>query len=232
MDALPHGLLVLDGQLSVRRSNPRYCEMLATTPEETVGRRLFELSNGLWDVSGVRALVEGGGHRFRPRQRRARARHVGRRLARPAARARGPAEGSSLRPRALLHLHGGGRCPDATMPGPREATRDRDELIARAAHELRGPFGSMANWAHLLSQGLEGRRAPAARPGRHPPGAQGGDADHRRAVRPGAAPRRQTPPSGRPRRPRPHRRHGPREAHGRPPRKRESSSRSCATCRA
>ena len=42
---------------------------------------------------------------------------------------------------------------DATVPGPREATRDRDELIARAAHELRGPFGSIANWAHLLSQG-------------------------------------------------------------------------------
>jgi signal transduction histidine kinase len=28
----------------------------------------------------------------------------------------------------------------------------QDELIARAAHELRGPLGSIANWVHLLSQ--------------------------------------------------------------------------------
>ena len=28
----------------------------------------------------------------------------------------------------------------------------QDELVARAAHELRGPLGSIANWVHLLSQ--------------------------------------------------------------------------------
>jgi signal transduction histidine kinase len=31
-------------------------------------------------------------------------------------------------------------------------TSTQDELIARAAHELRGPLGSIANWVHLLSQ--------------------------------------------------------------------------------
>ncbi len=30
-----------------------------------------------------------------------------------------------------------------------------DELIARAAHELRGPLGSIANWIHLLSQSTQ-----------------------------------------------------------------------------
>jgi two-component system CheB/CheR fusion protein len=34
----------------------------------------------------------------------------------------------------------------------RRETSSQDELIARAAHELRGPLGSIANWVHLLSQ--------------------------------------------------------------------------------
>jgi two-component system CheB/CheR fusion protein len=37
---------------------------------------------------------------------------------------------------------------------PREAS-SQDELIARAAHELRGPLGSIANWVHLLSQSAQ-----------------------------------------------------------------------------
>jgi signal transduction histidine kinase len=31
--------------------------------------------------------------------------------------------------------------------------RGADEIVARAAHELRGPLGSISNWVHLLSQG-------------------------------------------------------------------------------
>jgi signal transduction histidine kinase len=41
--------------------------------------------------------------------------------------------------------------PDTDAANPRE-TSPQDELIARAAHELRGPLGSIANWVHLLSQ--------------------------------------------------------------------------------
>ena len=43
------------------------------------------------------------------------------------------------------------RVEDAHAAKRRE-TSSQDELIARAAHELRGPLGSIANWVHLLSQ--------------------------------------------------------------------------------
>jgi len=153
IDALPHGLLLLDGQFRVHRTNPRYCEMLATAPEETVGCSLFELSNRFWDVTGVRALMEEAGTVSGPGgvelerdmsaggSRTLRARVRVRRL---------KPQASGPEPYFLFMVEDAGH--DATVPG-REAIRDRDELIARAAHELRGPFGSIANWAHLLSQG-------------------------------------------------------------------------------
>src|SRR5262249_37718759 len=31
-------------------------------------------------------------------------------------------------------------------------TASGDDLVSRASHELRGPFGSIANWVHLLSE--------------------------------------------------------------------------------
>ena len=37
----------------------------------------------------------------------------------------------------------------------RREPSSQDELIARAAHELRGPLGSIANWIHLLSQATQ-----------------------------------------------------------------------------
>jgi two-component system, chemotaxis family, CheB/CheR fusion protein len=151
VDALPHGLLLLDGQLRVRRSSPRYCEMLATTMEDIVGRPLFELSNGLWDRSEVRALVENAGSASAPgsveleREPPAGGPRV---LRVRVGRLKAPA--SDHEPFLVFTVE------DATpkaVPTLRDAALDRDELIARAAHELRGPLGSMANWAHLLSQG-------------------------------------------------------------------------------
>ena len=61
IDALPHGVLVVDCALRVRRANSRYFELLAAAPDETIGRELFELSGGLWRAESIRTLVERAG---------------------------------------------------------------------------------------------------------------------------------------------------------------------------
>ena len=44
---------------------------------------------------------------------------------------------------------------DAVAEQTKKESSSQDELIARAAHELRGPIGSIANWVHLLSQSTQ-----------------------------------------------------------------------------
>jgi two-component system CheB/CheR fusion protein len=149
--ALPQGILLLDGELRVLRANPRYCAIAATADEDTVGRSLFELSRGLWDVPAMRALVEGaragegGSVDVEVNVGDARAR-----LVRVHVR---PLEGTpSAAGRLLVVIDDDVRAGAA--PAERAGYLDggRDEIIARAAHELRGPLGSISNWVHVLSQ--------------------------------------------------------------------------------
>jgi two-component system CheB/CheR fusion protein len=149
LDALPSGVLVVDAELLVLRANARYCELAGTVVEETVGVPLFELSDGAWKSPVVRGLVDD-----------ARAGRAGRaevefdpatghrRVVRVDAR---PLPGAGRR--VLLVVDG----EAGAGPGARKARPDedgsRDEIVARAAHELRGPLGSISNWVHLLSQG-------------------------------------------------------------------------------
>lgn len=60
VQAVREGLLVLDDQLHVQTVNRAFCRMFATTPEETVGRRIYDLGNHQWDIPGLRMLLEDG----------------------------------------------------------------------------------------------------------------------------------------------------------------------------
>jgi two-component sensor histidine kinase/PAS domain-containing protein len=51
-------LLVLDGALTIEAANPAFLGNFEVTPEETVGRRLYDLGNGQWNIPELSRLLE------------------------------------------------------------------------------------------------------------------------------------------------------------------------------
>jgi len=58
VETLREGLLVLEPDLTVRFANRAFCNTFAVAPEHTVGRKLYELGDGQWDIPELRALLE------------------------------------------------------------------------------------------------------------------------------------------------------------------------------
>ena len=58
VETIREGLLVLDPDLTVRFANRSFGRTFAVTPEDTVGRKLYELGNGQWDIPELRSLIE------------------------------------------------------------------------------------------------------------------------------------------------------------------------------
>ncbi len=57
VETIREGLLVLDPDLTVRFANHSFGNTFAVTPEDTVGRKLYELGNGQWDIPELRSLI-------------------------------------------------------------------------------------------------------------------------------------------------------------------------------
>jgi chemotaxis protein methyltransferase CheR len=55
---ISEGLLVLDSDLTIRFANRSFCDTFAVAPGDTVGRKLYELGNGQWDIPELRSLIE------------------------------------------------------------------------------------------------------------------------------------------------------------------------------
>ena len=58
VDTVREGLLVLSGDLRVRNASRSFYEHFHVTPERTVGRLVYELGNGQWDIPELRRLLE------------------------------------------------------------------------------------------------------------------------------------------------------------------------------
>ena len=59
-------LLVLDSNLRVIVASPSFYRVFKTSTEHTLGRRIYELGNGQWDIPALRNLLDrllpGNGH--------------------------------------------------------------------------------------------------------------------------------------------------------------------------
>lgn len=57
VDTLREGLLVLAADLTVVSANRSFLRMFKTAELQTIGRKLYDLGNGQWDIAGLRQLL-------------------------------------------------------------------------------------------------------------------------------------------------------------------------------
>ena len=167
VDTATGPLLVLDRDLIVKRANQSFYKSFRVSPEETEGVSVYELGDRQWGIPELRTLLE----EVLPRESsfkdyeveqdfpaigRRTLRLNGRKLRQEAGReemillaiedlteaARAQADRAEL----LRRTQEATRAAEA-------ASRVKDEFVAVASHELRGPLNAMVGWVHLLSGG-------------------------------------------------------------------------------
>jgi two-component system CheB/CheR fusion protein len=58
VETMREPFLVLDGELRVVNANPAFYTAFQVHPEQTLGRRLYMLGNGQWNIPRLRQLLE------------------------------------------------------------------------------------------------------------------------------------------------------------------------------
>jgi len=58
IDSIREALLVLTRDLQVESANASFYEMFKVSPEETLGKLVYEIGNGQWNIPGLRSLLE------------------------------------------------------------------------------------------------------------------------------------------------------------------------------
>ncbi|XBH08310.1 PAS domain-containing sensor histidine kinase [Singulisphaera sp. Ch08] len=142
-------LLVLDSQLHVRSANRSFYETFQVNPDETVGRFLYGLGDGQWDIPALRTLLEEilprnpsfhdfeVSHDFE---------HIGPRTMLLNARCFPPEGQFELILLAIEDVTDRRQAERAVE----EAENRKDEFIAILAHELRNPLSTISLAANLL----------------------------------------------------------------------------------
>src|SRR5438270_9194664 len=57
-DTLREPLVILNAGLRVQLANPAFYQMFQVSAAETVGRQIYELGNGQWNIPCLRTLLE------------------------------------------------------------------------------------------------------------------------------------------------------------------------------
>ncbi len=58
VETIREGILVLKPDLTIRFANRSFCHMFAVAPEHTVGRKLYEIGSGQWDIPKLRTSLD------------------------------------------------------------------------------------------------------------------------------------------------------------------------------
>jgi chemotaxis protein methyltransferase CheR len=64
LETIREGILVLESDLTVRFANRSFCRTFALAPEQTIGRKLYDIDNGQWDIpklrTSLKTIISGG----------------------------------------------------------------------------------------------------------------------------------------------------------------------------
>src|ERR1700674_4346268 len=58
VETVREGILVLEPDLTIRFANRSFCHTFAVAPKHIVGRKLYEIGNGQWDIPKLRTSLE------------------------------------------------------------------------------------------------------------------------------------------------------------------------------
>jgi two-component system CheB/CheR fusion protein len=166
VETVRNPLLILNAGLRVERANRSFYDTFRVTPEETVGRLVYELGEGQWDIPTLRHMLDQLLRQAAPVEDVA-VEHdfprVGRRTllvnARKLHRESGhesillafedktAARNTEIEREELLGLE------QQARQRAEQADRIKDEFMATLSHELRGPLSAMVGWVHVLRAG-------------------------------------------------------------------------------
>ncbi len=166
LDTAREPLLILSADLRVRRANRAFLESFGLSPQETEGRAIYELGDRQWDIPVLRTMLEGVLREGRPFEdyfvehefplQGVRSMVVNARRLRQAT---GHDEMIlvAIEDRTEALRAEGERAErvrfEEVARAAEAANQLKDEFVATASHELRGPLNAMVGWVHLLSSG-------------------------------------------------------------------------------
>lgn len=150
-------LLVLDSESHVVSANEAFYEVFQTSETDTVGRRLYELGNGQWDIPKLRDLLD-----VLPTQRTVRnydVEHVFDSIGWRTMRLNADVMARTSQPNLLLlSIEDITDLRKAELAAKRRADelgqnhRRKDEFLAMLGHELRNPLAALANGLAVMKK--------------------------------------------------------------------------------
>jgi signal transduction histidine kinase/ActR/RegA family two-component response regulator len=146
VERLHEPLLVLNPDLSVRSANPAFYEHFHVNPTETIGRAVYALGNGQWDIPTLRTLLEDvlpSSNEFNDHEVNHEFESLGRRVM--------LVNGRRLNHSQLILLGIRDITDRAHAEAAlKEADRRKDEFLATLAHELRNPLAPLQSGLELI----------------------------------------------------------------------------------
>ena len=162
VESMRHSLLVLDANLRVESANQSFCDDFHVTSQESIGRLVYELGNGEWNIPELRRLLEHilpnhsvfddfeVTHTFR---------HIGTRtMLLNARRLNGTDSGPGRIVLVIADITDQARLSKALQEVSNELKRSNDELdqfAAVASHDLQEPLRMISSYISLLQHKYE-----------------------------------------------------------------------------